>query len=109
MAIAKKKKKAAKKAAAKSTLVHPRTGSTKNIDRKNYTAIKNAILTALKGKRALPFSELSREVRVLIRKNNPDFTGSIPWYTISVRLDLETKGIVETVVVKGQKLNRLPR
>jgi hypothetical protein len=37
----------------------------------------------------------------------PEFKKSIPWYTISIRLDMETKGIVETFMEKGKKLNRL--
>jgi hypothetical protein len=37
----------------------------------------------------------------------PGFKRSIRWYTISVRLDPETRGIVETFVEKGKKLNRL--
>jgi hypothetical protein len=39
----------------------------------------------------------------------PGFKRSIPWYTISIRLDLETRGIVETFIEKGKKLNRLKK
>ncbi|MEO5948097.1 MAG: hypothetical protein ABIP79_14865 [Chitinophagaceae bacterium] len=36
----------------------------------------------------------------------PGFKKSIPWYTISIRLDLEARGIVETFFEKGKKLTR---
>ena len=39
----------------------------------------------------------------------PGFNKSIPWYTISIRLDLESRGIVETFMEKGKKLNRLKK
>jgi len=88
-------------------IVHPESGIVRHIDATIYTAVKKAILQTLKGGRAIPFTQLSKEAAILVRKSLPDFKGSIPWYTITVRLDLETKGIVETVTVKGQKMNRL--
>lgn len=44
-----------------------------------------------------------------MKQTTPRFTKSIPWYTISIRLDLETRGIVETFIEKGKKLNRLKK
>jgi hypothetical protein len=45
----------------------------------------------------------------IVQKKSPGFKGNISWYTISIRLDLETRGIVETFVEKGKKLNRLKK
>ena len=61
------------------------------------------------GKMICLFSELTDDVVKIIRKQMPGFTKSIPWYTISIRLDLETRGLVETFVEKGKKLNRLAK
>jgi hypothetical protein len=33
----------------------------------------------------------------------------MPWYTISVLRDLETRGVVENFVEKGKKFNRLKK
>ena len=70
-------------------------------------ALKEAILQSLKGSKGKTFTQLTDAVVKIIRKQLPDFKGSVPWYTISIRLDLESKGIVETFTEKGKKLTRL--
>ena len=86
---------------------HPRTGSLFNIDSSIYEPFKSAILQSLKGSKGKTFTDLTDDVVKIIQKKIPGFTKSIPWYTISIRLDLETRGIVETFTEKGKKLNRL--
>ena len=94
---------------AKSTASHPRTGREMKIDAEIYSNFKSAILQSLKKTKGKTFTELTDDVVKIIRKKMPGFKKSIPWYTISVRLDLETKGIVETYIEKGKKLNRLKK
>ena len=77
------------------------------IDATIYEPFKAAIIQSLKGSKGKTFTELTDDVVKIIRKKMPAFRGTIPWYTISIRLDLETKGVVETFVEKGKKLNRL--
>jgi len=91
----------------KVTTTHPRTGSQFNIDDEIYQPFKAAILQSLKGSKGKTFTDLTDDVVKIIRKKMPGFKKSIPWYTISIRLDLETRGLVETFTEKGQKLNRL--
>ena len=96
----------------KTTTTHPRTGSQFNIDAAIYGPFKAAILQSLKGSKGKTFTELADDVVKIIRKKMPvpmaiGIKKSIPWYTISIRLDLETRGIVETFTEKGEKLNRL--
>ncbi len=93
----------------KTTTTHPRTGSQFNIDAGIYEPFKAAILQSLKGNKGKTFTELTDDVVKIIRKKMPEFKKSIPWYTISIRLDLETRGIVETFTEKGEKLNRLKK
>lgn len=96
-----------KAAAKKITVTHPLTGTERKFDAAIYKPIKAAILQSLKGSKGKTFTELTADVVSIIRKKMPRFKGSIPWYTISIRLDLETRGIIETFVEKGKKLNRL--
>lgn len=90
-------------------VTHPETGTERNMDAAIYKPVKAAIIKSLKGSKGKTFTALADDVVKIIRKQLPDFKKSIPWYTISVRLDLETKGIVETFVEKGVKLNRLKK
>jgi hypothetical protein len=91
----------------KIVVTHPRTGTKRNFDAAIYNPFRDAILQSLKGSRGKTFTELSDDVKKIIRKKMPSFKGSVSWYTISVRLDMESRGIVETFTEKGQKLNRL--
>lgn len=94
-------------ATKKITVTHPVTGTERKIDATIYEPIKAAILQSLKKTKGKTFTELSDDVVKIIRKKTPGFKGNISWYTISIRLDLETRGIVETFTEKGVKLNRL--
>ena len=95
---------------AKKTIVtHPVTGTKRKFDAAIYEPVKSAILQSLKGSKGKTFTELTDDVKKTIRKKMPGFKGSVPWYTISIRLDLESKGMVETFTEKGKKMNRLKK
>ncbi len=95
------------KKSAKSTTAHPRSGREMKIDAEIYSNFKSAIIESLKKSKGKTFTELTDDVVKIIKKKMPGFKKSISWYTISIRLDLETKGIVETFIEKGKKLTRL--
>jgi hypothetical protein len=90
-------------------VTHPETGTERKFDAVIYEPIKAAIIQSLEGSTGKTFTELSDDVIKIIKKKMPAFKRSIPWYTISIRLDLETKGVVETFTEKGKKLNRLKK
>ena len=92
---------------SKITLTHPGTGRQYDIDKIIYTPFKAAIIQSLKRSNGKSFTDLTDDVVKTIRKKMPGFKGSIPWYTISILLDLQTRGMTETFVEKGKKLNRL--
>ena len=94
---------------SKITLTHPRTGRQYDIDEMIYDPFKAALIQSLKGSKGKSFTDLTDDVVKIIRKKMPGFKGSIPWYTISILLDLQTRGVTETFVEKGKKLNRLKK
>ena len=93
----------------KIVVTHPQTGTERKFDSAIYEPVKAAILQSLKGSKGKTFTELTDDVVKIIRKKMPGFKKSVPWYTISIRLDLETRGLVETFIEKGRKLNRLKK
>ena len=90
-------------------VTYPTTGTERKFDAAIYEPIKAAIIKSLKGSKGKTFTELTEDVTKILRKQIPDFKRSVPWYTISVNRDLETRGIVEAFDEKGKKLNRLKK
>ena len=74
------------------------------IDRHKYETIKAAILAAIAGARELPFSQLADAVEARL---TAPFDGSIGWYTTTVKLDLEARGLIERVPDKQPQHLRL--
>lgn len=91
------------------TVTHPVTGTQRKLDAAIYNPVKAAILQSLKGSKGKTFTELTDDVVAIMKIKMPGLQRSIPWYTISIRLDLETRAIVETFIEKGKKLNRLKK
>jgi len=87
--------------------VNPGAGGVR-IDLGRYEAIKKAILLAVpRNVAGIAFKDLSRAVAARVPK--PLFRGaSIGWYTTTVKLDLEARGIIErTPNVKPQQVRRV--
>jgi len=99
----------AKSTSKKTVLTNPRTKRETKIDTSIYEPFKAAILKSLKGSKGKTFTDLSDDVVKIIRKTFSEFKGSIPWYTISVLRDLETRGIVDNFIEKGKKYNCLKK
>jgi Family of unknown function (DUF6958) len=78
---------------------HPLGKSGKNIDRKKYHTLKNAILSALRNKE-LTHNELFNQLNKSLKGK---FSGNISWYGETVKLDLEAKKIIERTASKPQK------
>ncbi len=83
--------------------LHPRGKKGVNISRTNCEAVKGAILDCLQAKTSTHL-ELTECVSRRLEKG---FEGSVPWYTESVKLDLEARGIIERVEQGGRTIYRL--
>ena len=98
------------KANSKKTVVtNPRTRRETKIDTYVYDPFEAAILKSLKGSKGKTFTDLTDDVVKTIRKSFSEFKGAIPWYTISVLRDMETRGLVDNFIEKGKKYNRLKK
>jgi hypothetical protein len=72
---------------------HPQGKRGVNISRAKYDTIRAGILDALRKEGPLITTELIGHVSLA----QPHFEGSIPWYTESVKLDLEARGVIERI------------
>ena len=74
--------------------LHPESKARVNINRAKYDRIKIAILQALETSGPMIFTELSGD---LSRRLRATFEGSINWYTVAVRFDLEARELIERI------------
>jgi hypothetical protein len=103
--MAKSKKRTDRK--FKTLNVNPGAGGVR-IDLGRYEAVKKAILLAVPRNMAgIAFKDLSRAVAARVPRTL--FRGaSIRWYTTTVKLDLEARGVIErTPNVKPQHVRRI--
>ncbi|MGE5178540.1 MAG: DUF6958 family protein [Bacteroidota bacterium] len=78
---------------------HPQGKSGKNISSEKYEAVKAAMLSALKG-HELTHSEL---MQALAARLKGKFEGNVSWYGETVKLDLESRKLLERTSTKPQK------
>ncbi len=88
-------------------LVHPDGKNAPRISVDTYKLVSDAIIEVLKKHQPMSFTDLAREVRKQVTTNNPEFTGSVEWFTVSVKQHMEAEGLLETTVIKGRKMHRL--
>ena len=68
------------------------------IDKWKYDLIRSAILKVLPGnKPGVEFNKLSGQLNSIIPSDQLNKIGSLPWYTTTVKLDLEVKGEIERI------------
>ncbi len=92
-------------------LQHPQPGkAAPRIARAKYDLVRAAILDALEPRAdGLTYSELVEAVRERIPQAQLEELGSLEWYTVSVKLDLEARGEIERVPTpKGRRVRRAP-
>ena len=88
--------------------LNPNTGRKMNIDADIYSRFSKAIFRILKeNKPGISFSDMVNGVKQCFKMENKSFKGSFGWYTVTVKHDMEAKGLIETYMKKGKKLHRL--
>jgi hypothetical protein len=91
-------------------LLHPDPDkSAPRIDLWKYRAVKSAILLALSADPTVRFSALPDIVRTNLSPDEVEKLGSVSWYTTSVKLDLEARGLLERIPGSRPQALRLIR
>lgn len=84
--------------------LHPEDGKTGvNIDKGKYDTVKDAIVRIIGEQEKIGFMALTDAVG----EHLTDFDGSIGWYTTTVKLDLEARGIIERIPNESPQQLRL--
>lgn len=74
--------------------LHPQDKKGVNILKRRYDLIKDYIINTIKKRGEITFEELSDiAVEQLIDK----FDGKVLWYIVTVKLDLEARGLIERI------------
>jgi hypothetical protein len=69
---------------------HPLGKSGRSVNEEDYTLFANAIVSALRRKERT-HTELVNE---LTKRLNGTFAGNVSWYAMTVKLDLEARGVI---------------
>jgi len=72
-----------------------------NISKAKYAQMRAAIESALSKHDELTFIELTSSVR---NELGTSFDGSVEWYLVTVKLDMEAEGILERIPGRTQRL-----
>ena len=88
--------------------VNPNTGSRMNIDADIYRLIAKGIQYALKENRSLTYTEMVEGIKSYLDKNGNGFSGSVSWYAVTVKNDMQVRGKLLVYTEKGKKLHKLP-
>ena len=93
------------KSAEKVEVGNPNTGRKIQIDEETWNLFHRAIKDSLKNGKALTFSELVEAIEIYFKKNKIKFSGSVGWYAVTVKHDLDVKKILKVYTEKGKKLH----
>lgn len=75
-----------------------------NISRAKYDLVKGAMLAAFRAKPELTLSEIFKGVGQRVKGR---LEGSLEWYTMAVKLDLEARGVITRVPKTSPIVHRL--
>lgn len=77
------------------------------VDKTKYELIEECIVSVLTRYGDIAFQNLPAKVRTVLAE---PFDGSIGWYTTTVKLDMERRGIIERIPgIKPQRLRLVPK
>ena len=89
--------------------INPNTGRRMNIDKSTYHLFSKAIYHTLKKEGAITFTGIVEGVEECFKQAKSSFEGNIGWYAITVKNDMQARGVIEAFTWKGKKLNRLKK
>jgi len=74
--------------------LHPQGKKGVNILRSRYDTIKNFIVKTIEKHKEIAYEELND---LAVNELSESFDGKVVWYVVTVKLDLEARGIIERI------------
>lgn len=74
--------------------LHPEGKNGVNISRKKYDQIHSYIMKVLNANDRITYQELNE---MAIEQLKDSFDGKVPWYVVTVKLDMEARGEIERI------------
>jgi hypothetical protein len=74
--------------------LHPQGKKGVNIELEKYTQIKDYVISCIKNHGEITYQELNR---LAVKDLKDSFDGKVGWYLVTVKLDLEARGIIERI------------
>ena len=92
---------------AKVECLNPNTGGSMKIDKDVYDLFSKAIYHTVKSGKAITYTQIVEGVNDCLKKQKSKFSGSVGWYTVTVKHDMHARGILKVYTEKGKKLHSL--
>ncbi|GAB1857697.1 hypothetical protein MHTCC0001_25340 [Flavobacteriaceae bacterium MHTCC 0001] len=74
--------------------LHPQGKAGVNILKRRYDVIKNFILDTVTSHGEITYEKVND---MAIEQLSNTFDGKVPWYVVTVKLDLEARGVIERI------------
>jgi hypothetical protein len=98
------------KSSKKVECLNPNTGRKMNVDAETYDLFSKAIYHTLKKeKQGISYTDIVNGVKKCFKEQKTTFKGSLEWYAVTVKHDMEATGVIESFIEKGKKLHQLKR
>ena len=94
------------RAANKALCRNPNTGTAIHIDKDIYILFEKTIRNVLKKNPALTFGEMMEAVHLQFTKDKTSFKKSVEWYGVTVKNDLQSRGMIVVWMEKGKKRHK---
>lgn len=86
---------------------NPNTGGHLMTDADTYELFSKAIYHTLKKEKVLTYTQMVEGIHDYFREQHISFDGSVEWYAVTIKNDMQVKGVIDIFSEKGKKLHRL--
>ena len=80
-----------------------------NIEKTTYDLFLKAIYHVVKEGKALTFTQIVKGVENFFEKEKIKFNGAVGWYAVTVKNDMQARGVLKVFTEKGKKLHSIGR